>query len=62
VCRTQHVERVLQRLEEQQLYANPSKCSFGVQVGYLGHIVSHEGVKVDPKKYKAMRNGQFQKP
>jgi hypothetical protein len=43
-------------LEEQQLYANPSKCAFGVQeVEYLGHIVSHEGVKVDPNKIKVMR-------
>jgi hypothetical protein len=46
-----HVDRVLQLLEEKQLYANPSKCAFGVQeVEYLGHIVSHEGVKVDPSK------------
>jgi hypothetical protein len=38
----QHVDRVLQLLEEKQLYANPSKCAFGVQeVEYLGHIVSH---------------------
>jgi hypothetical protein len=52
----QHVDRVLQLLEEKQLYANPSKCAFGVQeVEYLGHIVSHEGVKVDPNKIKAMR-------
>jgi hypothetical protein len=42
-------------LEEQQLYAKPSKCVFGVQeVVYLGHIVSH-GVKVDPNKIKSMR-------
>jgi hypothetical protein len=27
----QHVDRVLQLLEEQQLYANPSKCAFGFQ-------------------------------
>jgi hypothetical protein len=33
----------------------PSKCNFRVQeVEYLGHIVSHEGVKVDPNKIKAM--------
>jgi hypothetical protein len=52
----QHVDRVLQLLEEKQLYAKPSKCAFGVQeVEYLGHIVSHEGVKVDPNKIKAMR-------
>jgi len=42
-------------LEEKQLYAKPSKCAFGVQeVEYLGHIVSHEGVKRDPNKIKAM--------
>jgi hypothetical protein len=51
----QHVDMVLKLLEEKQLYANPSKCSFGVQeVEYLGHIVSHEGVKVDPNKIKSM--------
>ena len=47
----EHVDRVLQLLEEKQLYAKRSKCFFGVQeVEYLGHIVSHEGVKVDPSK------------
>ena len=34
---------------------NPQKCFFGIkEVEYLGHIVSHEGVKVDPKKIKSM--------
>jgi hypothetical protein len=52
----QHVDRVLQLMEDQQLYENPSKCAFRVQVvEYLGHIVSHEGVKVDSNKIKAMR-------
>ena len=47
----QHVDRVLQLLEEKQIYANSFKCVFGVQeVEYLGHVVSHEGVKVDHKK------------
>jgi transposase InsO family protein len=51
----QHVDKVLQLLKEHQLYAKPSKCFFGVkEVEYLGHIVSHEGVKVDPNKIKAM--------
>jgi hypothetical protein len=50
-----HVDKVLQLLKEQQLYAKPSKCFFGVkEVDYLGHIVSHEGVKVDPNNIKAM--------
>jgi hypothetical protein len=47
---------VLQLLKEKQLYAKPSKCLFGVDVEYLGHIVSHEVVKVDPNKIKAMRD------
>ena len=52
----QHVDRVLQLLEVEQLYAEPSKCFFRVQeVEYLGHIVSHEGVKADPNKIKAIK-------
>ena len=52
----QHVDRVLNLLKDHQLYAKPSKCFFGVQeVEYLGHIVSHEGVKVDPNKIKAIK-------
>ena len=52
----QHVDRVLKLLEEKQLYAKSSKCFFGVQeVEYLGNIVSHEGVKVDPNIIKAIK-------
>ena len=51
----QHVDRVLQLLKEQQLYAKPFKCFFGVkEVESLGHIVSHESVKIDPQKIKVM--------
>ena len=50
----QHVDRALQLLKEKELYAKPSKCFFGInEVEYLGHIVSHEGVMVDPKKIKS---------
>ena len=52
----QHVDKVLQLLEAQQLYAKPSKCFFGVQeVEYLGHIIFHEGVKEDPNKIKSIK-------
>ena len=51
----QHVDRVLQLVKEKELYAKPSKCSFGIkEVEYLVHIVSHEGVKVDSNKIKSM--------
>jgi hypothetical protein len=58
----QHVDKVLQLLEEKQIYAKTSKCAFGVQeVEYLGHIVSHEGVKLDPNKIKAIKEWQIPK-
>jgi hypothetical protein len=50
-----HVDRVLQILENNQLYVKRSKCSFGKQeVEYLGHIVSRERVKVDSQKIQAI--------
>jgi hypothetical protein len=50
-----HVDRMLRLLKEQQLYVKPSKCFFRVkELEYLGHIVSHEGVKVDPNNIKAV--------
>ena len=50
-----HVGRVLPQLKEKELYAKPSKCFFGIkEVEYLGHIVSHEVIKVDHNKIKAM--------
>jgi hypothetical protein len=58
----QHVDKVLQLLKEQRLYAKPSKCFFGVkEVEYLGHIVSHEGVKVDTNNIKAMMDWSIPK-
>jgi hypothetical protein len=58
----QHVDKVLQLLKEKQLYAKPSKCFFGVkEVEYLGHILSHEGVKVDPNNINAMMDWPISK-
>jgi len=49
-----HVDRLLKR--GKTIISKTSKCFFGVQeVEYLGHIVSHEGVKVDPNKIKAIK-------
>eukprot|EP01018_Ginkgo_biloba_P010330 Gb_18703 [translate_table: standard] len=51
----QHVDKVLSILEGQQLYAKQSKCTFGWQsLEYLGHIITREGVKVDPAKVEAI--------
>eukprot|EP00253_Pinus_taeda_P033424 PITA_33424 len=48
--------RVLKLLEEKHGYEKTSKYFFGVQeVEYLGHIVYHEGVNVDPNKIKVIK-------
>jgi hypothetical protein len=52
----QHLRMVLQVLREHQLYAKLSKCSFyQKQIHYLGHIISEEGIVVDPDKIKVIR-------
>ncbi|MCX6040304.1 MAG: RNase H-like domain-containing protein [Caldilinea sp.] len=51
----EHLDRVLQRLRENKLYAKRSKCRFyGRQTEFLGHIVSADGIRVDPRKVAAV--------
>jgi hypothetical protein len=46
---------VLQVLREHQLYAKFSKCEFfQKKIHYLGHVLSKEGVAVDPDKIRAI--------
>ncbi|RVW69998.1 Retrovirus-related Pol polyprotein from transposon 17.6 [Vitis vinifera] len=50
-----HLQIVLQILSTNSLFAKESKCRFGVlQVEYLGHIISEQGVSVDPAKIQAI--------
>jgi hypothetical protein len=47
----QHVKLVLQALCDNKLTLKRVKCSFGIEkVAYLGHIISAEGVAMDPSK------------
>ena len=42
---------VLEKLREHQLYAKFSKCEFWLkEVGFLGHVISGEGLAIDPTK------------
>jgi hypothetical protein len=44
---------VLQKLRDNKLYAKYSKCEFWIgEVPFLGHIISNEGILVDPAKVK----------
>jgi hypothetical protein len=47
----EHLLVVLQRLRDHQLYAKFSKCEFWInKVSFLGHVISSEGITVDPSK------------
>jgi hypothetical protein len=47
----EHLRFVLQCLIENKLYKKLSKCYFyQTKIHYLGHIISREGIIVDPTK------------
>jgi hypothetical protein len=51
----EHLQIVLSYLRENKLYGKLSKCSFfQKEIHYLGHIISGEGISVDPEKVKAI--------
>ncbi|KAF8110678.1 hypothetical protein N665_0080s0013 [Sinapis alba] len=51
-----HLQALLGRLREQKPFAKLSKCSFWQKsIGFLGHIVSADGVSVDQEKIKRIR-------
>ena len=51
----QHLRIVLETLREKNLYAKLSKCDFWLkEVSFLGHIVSAEGIRVDPLRLKQL--------
>ncbi|XP_062118562.1 uncharacterized protein LOC133832204, partial [Humulus lupulus] len=53
----EHLRLTLNRLREHRLYAKFSKCEFWLeQVTFLGHIVSKDGIAVDPSKIEAIRD------
>jgi hypothetical protein len=58
---SKHIRIVLQTLREHKLYAKLKKCDFWMdQVPFLGHIISGEGIAVDPTKVKAV--SEWQRP
>jgi hypothetical protein len=51
----QHLSVVLQTLRENRLYAKLDKCEFLLkEVVFLGHVISVEGIFVDPRKVEAV--------
>ena len=51
----EHLRIVLNLLRREKLYAKFRKCEFWLDhVSFLGHVVSKEGISVDPEKVKAI--------
>ena len=56
-----NLTQVLERLRRAGLRLKPKKCRFALtEVEYLGHVVSAQGVRTDPRKIEAVE--QFSTP
>ncbi|GJW30648.1 putative reverse transcriptase domain-containing protein [Tanacetum coccineum] len=52
-----HLKTILELLKKERLYAMFSKCDFWLDsVQFLGHVIDHNGVHVDPAKIEATKN------
>ena len=52
-----HLQTICAKLQEEQLFANVSKCAFlRSSVDFLGFIISNAGISVDPNKTVAIRD------
>ena len=51
----EHLKIVLQILKEKKLFAKLKKCDFWLdRISFLGHVISKDGISVDPKKVEAV--------
>nr|GEX21668.1 putative reverse transcriptase domain-containing protein [Tanacetum cinerariifolium] len=52
-----HLKLLLELLKKERLYAKFSKCEFWLEgVHFLGHVVNHNGIYMDPSKIEAIKN------
>lgn len=53
----QHLDQVLQIIQEHQFCIKKSKCVFTQQkLEYLGHLISADGVSTEPSKIQGVTN------
>ena len=53
------LENIFEILRRHKLRLNASKCSFGVGLGkFLGYMVTHHGIEVNPDQIRAINNLQ----
>ena len=55
-----HLRKVFERCRMYGISLNPSKSVLGVDEGkLLGHIISKDGVNIDPKRVEAIKESPF---
>ena len=53
------LKNIFEILRGHKLRLNASKCSFGVRSGkFLGYMVTHQGIEVNPDQIKVINNLQ----
>ena len=53
------LENIFEILKRHKLRLNASKCSFGVGSSkFLGYVVTHRGIEINPDQVKAINNLQ----
>jgi hypothetical protein len=51
----EHLKKVFQKCRKFGISLNPKKSNFGMQEGkFLGHIISKEGIKIDPNRVEGI--------
>ncbi|GKA74539.1 putative reverse transcriptase domain-containing protein [Tanacetum coccineum] len=56
-----HLKIILELLKKERLYAKFSKYDFWLDsVQFLGHVIDHSGVHVDPAKIEAIKNKKYE--
>lgn len=57
-----HLRMCFEKCRMARLSLNPAKCAFAVRRGILlGHIISEEGMQVDPRKVEVIQNAKSPK-
>ena len=52
----EHLAQVFKELQEHKLFVNSKKSEFFLkEIRYLGHIISKDGIKMDPDKPKIIQ-------
>lgn len=59
----EHLRKILQQMRKHGIKLHPKKCElFKRQVRYIGHLVSGEGIEIEPQDLEAVRMLQNKEP